>query len=146
MTTIVYRDGVVAYDSRCTNGDMITSDKAEKKIVINNVTFFMAGFIGDFETLTSAYFDVDLQKDIDSEGPCAIAVDDGKVFLISIDPSESKFWKQPLDWFDRYAIGSGAPYAQGAMGMGADAVTAVKIASQLDIRTGGKIKSFKIRK
>lgn len=145
MTTIVYRDGVVAYDSRCTNGDLITSDKVEKKQVINGVVFFLAGYIGDFETLTSAYFDVDIQNDIKSEGPCAIVVDSGKVFLCSIDSPEGSFWKQPLSVFDRYAIGSGSPYAQGAMEMGADAKKAVEVAAKLDVRTGGKIKTYKIR-
>lgn len=146
MTTIVYKDNVIAYDSRCTNGDLITSDKFEKKLVINGVVFFMAGFIGDFEALTAAYFDVDSQKDIDSDGPCAMVVDNGKVFLCSIDVPEGKFWKQPLGLFDKYAIGSGSPYALGAMEMGASAVDAVKISAKLDCRTGGKIKVHKIKR
>lgn len=35
-----------------------------------------------------------------------------------------------------FAIGSGADYALGAMAMGADAATAVKVAAKLDVNTG----------
>ena len=145
MTTIVFKDSVIAYDSRSTNGTTITSDNANKKIVINKVIFILSGYIGDFEILTSAYFDADFQEEIESDGPVALVVDEGKVFLCSIDTDTKKFWKQPLAGFEHYAIGSGSLYALGAIAMGADAVKAVKVAASLDVHTGGKIHTVKIK-
>lgn len=43
------------------------------------------------------------------------------------------------------AIGSGSKFAMAAMLAGADAVKAVKIAMKLDIRTGGKVRTIKIK-
>ena len=42
----------------------------------------------------------------------------------------------------QYAIGSGGPYAQGAMAQGANAIEAVKVASGLDIGTGNSIFAY----
>lgn len=146
MTTIVYKDGIIAYDSRATNGGSITSDKVNKKEVVQKVAFFFCGWLGEFELLIAAYHDVDLQEDITSEGPCALVVDNGELFLCSLDADTKRFWKQSLKHFDEYAIGSGSEFARGAMSMGADAVTAVKVAAKLDTGTGGKIRTYKIRK
>jgi ATP-dependent protease HslVU (ClpYQ) peptidase subunit len=44
-----------------------------------------------------------------------------------------------------YAIGSGGSYAMGAMLAGATAKEAVKIAMKLDVDTGGKIKSMRVK-
>lgn len=145
MTTIVYKDGVIAYDSRATNGDMISSDVIEKKRVVNNVAFFFAGSLVDFDKLVECYFNPETPEEMESDGTCAIVVDNKKVFIVSIDSDSGRFWKQPLELFSKYTIGSGTPYAQAAMEMGADAKKAVQIAMKLDIRTGGKIKTYKIR-
>lgn len=145
MTTIVYKDGVIAYDSRATSGEMISSDSIEKKRVVNNVVFFFAGSLKDFDSLVEAYFNTEPPVEIENDGTGAIVVDNKKVFLISLDPDSGGYWKQPLELFTKYALGSGSHYAQAAMVMGADAKKAVEVASKLDIRTGGKIKTYKIR-
>ena len=43
------------------------------------------------------------------------------------------------------AIGSGGEFAMGAMLAGATAIEAVKIAAKLDVNTGGKVRSIKIK-
>ena len=44
-----------------------------------------------------------------------------------------------------YAIGSGGPYAIGAMAMGATPAEAVALASQFDPATGGKIETHQLK-
>lgn len=145
MTTIVYKDGVIAYDSRATAGDRICSDDFEKKKVVDEVAFFFAGSLIDFDNLVDCYFNPEQSEEIESQGTSALVVDKNKMFLISIDEDTGKYWKQSLEQFSKWAIGSGSLYAQAAMEMGADAKKAVQIAMKLDIRTGGKIKTYKIR-
>lgn len=46
---------------------------------------------------------------------------------------------------DFYAIGSGGPYAMGAMAMGATPAEAVAIAARFDPGTGGAIETFELK-
>ena len=41
MTTIAYKDGVIAYDGRQTRNDRIVSDTAQKCQVVDGVSFFL---------------------------------------------------------------------------------------------------------
>ena len=52
----------------------------------------------------------------------------------------------PVNLFEGgfYAIGSGRDFALAAMRMGADAKKAVKIASEFDIHTGGRIRTMRL--
>lgn len=144
MTTIVYKDGVVAYDSRCCAGDLIVDDNYDKKIVRNGVTFFMAGALSDDDNFIDVYFGNEEPEDDNTN--CAIVVDEhGQAWLAAIN-DESGFWKRRLGGTHVYAIGSGSPFAFTAIDLGCDAAGAVKAAMLRDSKTGGKVRTFKVTK
>lgn len=57
MTTIAYKDGVVAYDSRVTNCGTILANNFNKRITRNGVHFFPSGDYSRIEHLIDCYFD-----------------------------------------------------------------------------------------
>lgn len=56
MTTIAYKDGVIAYDSRCTRGTTILDDDANKLYAVKGVSFLCTGANCDFPALIDAFF------------------------------------------------------------------------------------------
>lgn len=60
MTTIAYKDGVIAYDSRVTRGSLIDHDDFEKLIHRNGHRFLLTGSGPDFPTLLDEFFCVKL--------------------------------------------------------------------------------------
>lgn len=140
MTTIAYKDGVVAYDSRQTQGTRIADDDREKLQIINGVKFVLTGAISDFPTLIDCYFGIHKSGSIDAGG---IVVDGGSVWVIG-HCDESGFWKESHSRSVPFATGSGAAHAITAMDMGADAETAIAMAAKRDVCTGGRIRSFKL--
>jgi len=144
MTTIAIKDGVVASDSRLTQGGQVVDDKFNKRRESNGVQFFIAGNITDDEQVIASYFQGDdVIEDITGK-PCAdfIIVDGKNAYYGSIE--EEGFWKMLIQTNTPYAIGSGASYALGAMDAGATAKEAVKIACR-DVFTGGIIRTYKIK-
>ena len=140
MTTIAYKDGVIAYDSRSTRGDFISTDSANKMNVRDGVRFFMAGCACYEDEFASAWFsgaDVCEQNDVS-----ALVYDGEHVWMAGADNGE--FFRQRIDYDT--AIGSGTPYAVTAMDFGASAKEAVKAASKRDSATGGRIRTFKVKK
>lgn len=47
MTTIAYKDGVIAYDSQITRGNTITYDDYEKCVERNGVRLICSGAVSD---------------------------------------------------------------------------------------------------
>ena len=137
MTTIAYKDGVIAYESRQTRGDFISSDNENKKTAKDGVLFFIAGRIGESKKLIDAYLCGDIEHD---NNVWALVVDNGVVYSTGF--TDGKLWR--CEENNNYAIGSGCDYAIGAMDAGATAKEAVKIAIGRDPFSGGKIKSYKI--
>ena len=125
MTTIAYKDGVIAYDSRTTTGLLVNSDTTNKRHVVDGVSFFIAGAICDQARLITAYFGTDVGTHV---GCRALAVDAGVVYECAVADDDG-FWRHPLEPGEPMAIGSGAHFAFGAMDAGASAAEAVKIAS-----------------
>lgn len=138
MTTIVYRDGTLAGDSRVTVNDMIDTDKKTKVHRLRDGRLYgWAGGVEDAERLHIA-----LRKGTEPprlECISALLIDtDGTIQLY-----EGNIWiEQKGEPY--YAVGSGAPYALGAMDAGADAIAAAKIASKRDVNSGGKVRSVKL--
>lgn len=64
--------------------------------------------------------------------------------LLWVVMEQGSFYKTPLELGARFAIGSGKCHAYTAMDMGADAVTAVKMAAKRDKNTGGSVNTFSI--
>ena len=141
MTTIAYKDGVIAYDSQLTNGsgDTITDDNYDKHRLVKNVHFFMSGGACDYDKFIGAYFGDDEDPEIDI---AAIIVDDGKVYSSSTK-TNGKLWKLEITEMI-YSIGSGSDHAITAMDLGCNSVQAVKMAIKRDTFTGGKIRRFKL--
>ncbi len=139
MTTIAYKNRVVAYDSRVTAGDLITNDDAEKKYVINDVVFFMAGAHSDYKRFHSLYFGGN--ESIEHIDASALVIDGGELFMVSVD-SESGMWKQPMLLSNPCAIGSGTQFALAAMDLGLSADEAVKQAIKRDCKSGGMVRIY----
>ncbi|KQM46449.1 proteasome subunit beta [Pseudomonas sp. Leaf15] len=140
MTTIAYKDGVIAYDGRQTRNDRIVSDSAAKYQVIDGVSFFLSGAVCDEKALIAAYFGTPSVVPVECAG---YVVDGGKLLMVGHD-DKTGIWKQELELTNPDAIGSGAAYALAAMDMGASAEGAVRAAMKRDIYTGGEIRLFRL--
>lgn len=142
MTTIAYKDGIVAYDSRTSAGSIITNDNSEKHYERDGVHFFMCGSLCDYEAFFAAFNGV--KPEYVPDVSC-LAVVDGKVYVCAYD-SDKGVWKSPIDMSQSYAIGSGSEFAWAAMDCGASAAQAIRIAMKRDTGTGGTIREFEIPK
>ncbi|ENM3096134.1 TPA: proteasome subunit beta [Pseudomonas aeruginosa] len=140
MTTIAYKDGVIAYDSRQTRSGAIVSDDCQKLTIVEGVSFFLSGAVCDEKALIAAYFGTPSPVPVECSG---YAVDGGKLLMVGHD-DKTGVWKQDLDLANPDAIGSGSAYALAAMDMGASAEDAVRAASKRDIYTGGKVRTFRV--
>jgi 20S proteasome alpha/beta subunit len=140
MTTIAYKDGVVAYDSRRTGGSTIVDDDYEKRFEQDGVSFFITGSVSDSPRLIAAYFGEKQESPVECSG---LVVCEGKLSRIGYD-TNSGLWNEPLPLDRPYATGSGCDHAWTAMDMGATAAEAVKMAKKRDAGTGGKVRTFKL--
>ncbi|MEW5543464.1 proteasome subunit beta [Pseudomonas soli] len=138
MTTIAYKDGVIACDSRQTRGGAIVSDDVVKYQVVDGVRFFLSGAVCDEKALIAAYFGTPSPVPVECSG---YAVDGGRLIMVGHD-DKTGVWKQDLDPANPDAIGSGSTYALAAMDMGASAEEAVRAAMKRDIYTCGQIVTF----
>ena len=145
MTTIAMKDGVIAYDSRVTQGDRVLDDNFNKRRTKDGVQFFIAGNMTDDEAVMDGYFSgIDVIEDLDGNPNADFLIVDGTDIYYGRVCQEA-FWKMKLTNSTPYAIGSGSSYALGAMAAGATAKEAVQIATR-DVFTGGKIRIYKINK
>jgi len=141
MTTIAYRDGVLASDSLVTLGDTKVHGSYQK---IKRVGDYLVGTAGSVAFCQKF---IDWMTCADEEEPppegaySAILIDkNGKVREIENGnllpaPRGAKF----------FAIGSGGPLAIAAMYAGASAVDAVKIAAKIDTSTGLPVKKLTLK-
>lgn len=140
MTTIAYKNGVIAHDTRQTRNGTIVSDECSKCQVVEGVSFFLSGAVCDEAALIAAYFGTPSQVPVECSG---YAVDGGNLLLVGHD-DKTGVWRQELDPSNPDAIGSGSAYAIAAMDMGASAEQAVRAAMKRDIYTGGKVVTFRV--
>ncbi|MFA7892982.1 proteasome subunit beta [Pseudomonas putida] len=140
MTTIAYKDGVIAFDSRQTRSGSIVSDDVVKRQVVDGVSFFLSGAVCDEKALIAAYFGTPSPVPVECSG---YVVDGGNLLMVGHD-DKTGVWKQDLDLSNPDAIGSGSAYALAAMDMGASAEEAVRAAMKRDIYTGGKVRTIRI--
>ncbi|MGY2258129.1 proteasome subunit beta [Pseudomonas sp. SDO55104_S430] len=140
MTTIAYKDGVIAYDGRITRGNQITYDDFDKCLEREGVKFVCSGSTADFESIISAWFG----QQVESCSAVALIIADGVVWHSAVDETTG-FWKSALIPDRPYALGSGSEYALTAMDMGATAYQAVEMAMKRDNCTGGKIRTLTVK-
>ena len=141
MTTIAYKDGVIAYDSRLTTHDTIRSDSFNKRITENGVHFFPSGDYSNIAKLIECYFSPGTPTE-EKDGIGAFIVDGSRVMRAGIN-SDGVFWT--MDAMDTEAIGTGTGHALTAMDCGLSAKEAVEMAAKRDTSTGGRIRTFKVK-
>jgi len=146
MTTIAYRDGIMAGDSRAWSGDKHPIGSKSKVFKIGDFligissskvgepTCFLHLLVEHLGTGSSDLTRINADREygvqalvVDKAGD-AYYWDDGQAF------------SGPLK-ADYYAIGSGEQTALAAMVLGRSAVEAVELAIQLDPWTGGKVET-----
>lgn len=134
MTTIAYRDGVMASDSLVTAGTLRCGSM--RKITRNSVGW-IGGGAGPMETIVRllAWIDAGAEGEPPEmkEADAIIVSPDGVVHFWTgagpLTPVQGSF----------FAVGSGERVAVGAMAAGADAIQAVRLAIEYDTGTGGDI-------
>lgn len=139
MTTIAYRDGVLAADSQSNSGrGLIVPGSAKKVHAIADGR--LVAFSGAFAE--GVAFVRALEKGL-TELP---VLNETTVLIVQMDGSlilhEGETWHEQDGEF--YAMGTGAAAALGAMHAGADAVKAVEAACKVDPNSGGRVHAFRI--
>lgn len=140
MTTIAYKDGVIAYDSRETmpNGTIKTNN-CNKRFTVGERHFFLSGKSDECEMLAHGWPSPS-GSHIDCGG---FLVDGGRVFLCGMDRDRGTTFKLLLD--HHWAVGSGGDHAITAMDLGLSALEAVRMAVKRDAFTGGRIRTYKVK-
>lgn len=136
MTTIAYRDGVLAADSLACWGD--TRDSYVTKIakrgqVLATASGNVSGINGFLDWFRSG-----------AEGePPRPVIGDGVWFGLLITPDDWMLLWTPGGWersrAEMTTMGSGGDFARGAMEAGASPEEAVRIALRVDTKSGGDI-------
>lgn len=138
MTTIAWDGITLAADSQL-NGDFVCRGGVKK---VHRVGGDIVACSGAMEHIMAFIAWYDPRSGVD-DFPSEIK--DFTAFVFQSDTGRvMEYGGTPYPWqlFDApHATGSGSPYAMGAMLNGANAKQAVKIASQLDDATGGRIYS-----
>ena len=141
MTTIVYRSGILAFDSLVTSGGGIVG-QTSKGVKTDK---YLAAAAGNLEDV--AAFLQWAKDDFDPEIKNALGLNHGELNALIINKSgkvftlDSKLFRMKIK-APYYALGSGSDYAMGAMEFGADAEEAAKVARKLDVYTGGRIRTL----
>lgn len=142
MTTIAYRDGVLAADTRATDDEYHPGIYRCEKL-----------FRKDGAIIATAGDDAPGMIFVDWYGsnkkpPERLIAGDADFCCLVLSPA-GLFWynkwcraNKVMDAF--YAIGSGAAYAIGAMKFGATAEEAVKCAMEFDCYTGGDVTTMRL--
>lgn len=143
MTTITFRDGVIAGDTMMSHGDTPITMPGIKVFFAGQ---FAVGLSGDLRYMplvkrwVEAGFpldDHDFSRLWEDDWDCLVMNPDGQVFLPFADalyPITNQF----------FALGSGRDIALGALSMGASARQAVEIAARWDKHTNGIIESISV--
>jgi 20S proteasome alpha/beta subunit len=135
VTTIVYRDGVIAADTRVSFGNdgWIKPERIGKITPLPDGSFFAAaGNQGVWGKLLRWFLEPQGERPDVPDCDVLVVRRDGTVEYFC--DAGFRLIKGPF-----VAIGSGAPPALGALHAGADAETAVRIAMLVDPYTGGEV-------
>lgn len=143
MTTIAFKDGILAADSLITEGNERVGFITKIGRLECGVLYGAAGRLS-----TAQKFMAWVETGMDGDPPDFTDKDgdqNGKGFVI-IDSEIIEFGahgavdKIPL--VTSYSIGSGAAYARGAMEAGLSAEEAVKVACEIDVFSGGPVQTL----
>jgi 20S proteasome alpha/beta subunit len=137
MTTIAYRSGVLAGDTRVAIGEHVVDDMVKVHVLPDGSLFGGAGDVEDVKRLQHAL-------ETDTEEPTL-----ENVSAILIEPGGEIWGYEGSVWVrlrgQYFAIGSGAVVALAAMDAGADAIKAVKIGIKRNTGSGGRVKHVSLK-
>lgn len=149
MTTITYRDGVMASDSQASMGDTIIGETQK----IFKIRGHLVGFSGTARLVSIArqWMEENLPElnpwpnflEHEPDGGsirCWLVTPKGKIFRYE---DKAACWGAEAPYV---AGGSGCDFALGAMAMGATAVQGIKAAIAHDVYSGGPIKTIRLTK
>lgn len=148
MTTIAYKDGVIAADEAETrNGTFAIQCVKLRQLRFGPMKGCIVGEHGDGPTSMAIIKELSSNKPKmkhiekpDEKTEVVVMWQDGRVEEYGVDLMPYPMTSPFMAW------GSGAEFALGAMAMGATAVEAVKVAAKLDINTkvfGRRVPHFK---
>ncbi|QIQ63867.1 hypothetical protein Epa17_00133 [Pseudomonas phage Epa17] len=140
MTTIAYKDGIIATDGRITQGGVITDEDAEKRLEVDGIVFWLSGAVCDWKVLAEAYVNGDGMEDQELKVSGLVLDGDGLHFI----SWDGGIYSEKVNLERPRAAGSGTQFALGAMMAGASAEEAVEAAKALDIYSGGTVRSYKL--
>jgi ATP-dependent protease HslVU (ClpYQ) peptidase subunit len=139
MTTVAYKDGIMASDSQVTDNG-VKDFHTNKLLRLDDGT--LVGYCGNYLDLVS------LKEKIEGALSKKVSKKDlqGITFMVVTKHTLSTLQGGGLINMDTqpYAIGSGALYARAAMKAGASAEDAVRVAIEMDIYSGGEIHTLKL--
>ena len=150
MTTIAYRDGIMASEGKMTLGDMIIKLDTEKVFWVNNHLVGVCGraraintFVSWLQKQTDYHIVNSEVGDLVDLIPPVLEDDEGYTALV-VTPSRQVLMYEgntPIDMgIDvPMSVGSGSCFALASMKTGASAEEAVKVACELDVYSGGEI-------
>ncbi|MEO1035239.1 MAG: hypothetical protein AAFX44_06720 [Pseudomonadota bacterium] len=148
MTTIVYRDGVLASDTRETfeDPDCGTRYRDDCEKVFELVG---GGYIAGSGDSAGLDLWLDCFNNPNNEDRRWNLLEYQSHYVLWWDKSglwvsDETLVLHDISGVEFYAIGSGAKVAMGALHMGADAETAVRIASQVDPYTSNIVRSYRL--
>jgi 20S proteasome alpha/beta subunit len=137
VTTIVYRDGVMAADSLICDGGIRVGTVRKITRSADGGLVSACGNLNEmvrFQDWAARGFPADARPEMRAEDfEAVVAHPDGRIFWYDKDLLGMEM-KQPY-----YAIGSGFELAMGALWMGASAEQAIRCATELDVHSGGDI-------
>jgi 20S proteasome alpha/beta subunit len=140
MTTVVYRDSVLASDSMLgSNGAGIGSVKKIWKLKNGNLVGACGTAQGSEKFIS--YMNGDISKPESIPALDAILIDTELKVYFCEDNLQTYEVQAPF-----FAVGSGSKFALGAMEMGASAEEAVRVAMKYDISSGGEVQVLKLEK
>lgn len=138
MTTIAYKEGVVACDKQGTSWNQI-GQAPFKAIVDDNYVYLVTGTL--YRGLSFIGWLQDNRSDVK-----APKLKGTHVYVFNRDTGEMEVWEhesQRMPVVDPiWADGSGGQFAMGAMAAGCTPIEAVKIATKYDCFTGGGVQSW----
>jgi len=140
MTTIAYRDGVLATDSRVTSGDVIIGEV--RKIAASGdgriaAVCGVAEVCQEWLSWWAGPQDAD-PPELDEDTGVITVEDDGVWYH-----TDRGRWQLEAEY---HAVGSGRDIALGAMAVGACAVEAIEAAIKHDAMTGGRVQSLRAKR
>lgn len=157
MTTVAYRDGVLASDSKVTMGHLYAMNQPKLHRLKGGA---MLGQAGDCDvreivhllqavTTEDAIPDKDTLSATRTDFEGILVLPNKEVYYLAVFKEEfgsSVEWQAHVNkLYNKFiACGSGGELAMAAMMQGASAEEAIKIAAALDIYTGGKVQTMEL--